>query len=37
MQGPQRDSDSAGAKLVLDTLEKDTKADFQENSLVTYF
>ena len=37
MQVPQRDSDSARAKLVLDILENDTKANFQDNNLATYF
>ena len=32
MQCPRRDSGSAGAKNVLDTLENDTKANFQENN-----
>ena len=32
MQGPRRDSGSAGAKNVLDSLENDTKANFQENN-----
>ena len=30
-QGPRQDSGSAGTKKVLDTLENDTKANFQEN------
>ena len=31
VQGPRRDSGSAEAKKVLDALENDTKANFQEN------
>ena len=34
--GHQQDSGSFGAKKVLDTLENDTKANFQETSLVNY-
>ena len=37
MQGPRRDSGSAGAKLVSDALENNTKANFQDNNLGKYF
>ena len=30
MQGPRRDSGSAGAKLIFDASENDTKANFQQ-------
>ena len=33
VQGPRRDSGSVGTKKVLDALENDTKANFQENIL----
>ena len=36
LMGPGRDSGSAVAKNVLDALENDTKANFQENTLTKY-
>ena len=37
MQGPRRDSGSAGAKLIFIASENDTKANFQHNNLASYF
>ena len=37
MQGPRRDFGSTGVKLVSDALENNTKANYQDNNLATYF